>query len=528
VLGTIAAALWWQWRGPSDASAWALLTGHIGVDLWQDLAPRALHSLALVLGSMAVATTSGLALAMIVARCGRVISGAVSVLGQALGAMPVIGIAWSCIVWLVNDQKLPIESLIPYTPPPERDAWELQWGRTLWAWLVPMSTLALALFGPWLSTCVTVLNRLWPLPIEGGLRAKGLSPSSIAWSHWLPLAWAELRGRWLHLSLAGMGYAVWVEDVFGLPGWGAFLARGLKQGDAGDIASALYVGAWLAAALTFAAGLFRSRSHRHVLDATAAVVKAEPRSFAGTMAALAALALTLIGALCLPTTPAVWVTDWLLPWLTGMLPTGWHEPVRTLVPVFLLDAHQAGAIVLRAALIVPIVGTMSALLRQVRALPQLRVLDGIAWQPLLMMAAVGGSPRMMALLLGLAGASRWRDWALALHAADYTRADKVLGRTRLRRWLAHIGPSMLLGLAAWSLRMVGTVLLWIVLIDSLHEGPSLGGRIAAARATVLADFGGVLWPTLFAALGTLLFHTLGRVVEGPHDSSLKFPRPRLR
>lgn len=532
LVGAVLTAWWWSRYGQSEPEAAGLLASEVASNLgsghvWTELLPRAARTLGLVLGASALATTLGLAVGMIVSRCGHFAIHATTWIARALSFVPVVGIGWLAIAWLVNDAKLPIESLIPYTPPQHRDTASLALGRTLWAWLVPLWVLATPMLGQWLAAVVRSLPLTHPAQAALVSRAAGLAPGTLA-RHSFSWAWTELRRHWLATTLQGLALTLWVEDLFGLPGWGAFTAHAIRLNVAKDIVAALLAGSILAAIIAWIGHRLRGSD---VPDASASetAVQAPPRSLMGSVTVLGSLTFALLAVLCLQPSPPAWMTTWLLPWLTTLLPDVWQRPVLDHSPALLTDLHHAGIAASWAALTTIIVGTSAALLAQVRALPRLRLLDTFAWWPALLLATILGTSSWMGVCLGVSMACHWRDLIIAHHDCGYALAAKALGLPRWLRWLRHVVMPLLHALAAWTLRAAATALIWTILSRYLHGTPSgLGQHLANARSTVLADPGTALWPAVLATATALALQVLAQIVRSESlDSSLKFPRPRL-
>jgi len=532
LVGLVLTAWWWSRFGTAKGETTSLLADGVATALgsghaWSELLPRMARTLGLVLGASALATTLGLALGLIISRCGLIAIHATAWVARALSFVPVVGVGWLIIAWLVNDAKLPIESLIPYTPPSHRDSASLALGRTLWAWLVPLWVLAAPMLGQWLAAVVRSLALAKPAREALASRAAGLPPAMLA-RQGFAFAWTELRRHWLATTLHGLALTLWVEDLFGLPGWGAFTVNAIRSRLPDNIAEALLTGSILVGVL---AGIGHRLRGSDASDASAAeaAVQAPPRSLFGSGTVLGSLTLALLAALCLQPDPPPWMTTWLLPWLTSLLPDAWQRPVLDHAPALLTDLHHAGIAASWAALTTIILGTGAALIAQVRALPRLRMLDTLAWWPALILATILGSPAWMGVFLGFAMACQWRDLLIAHHRCGYAQAAKAIGAPRRLRWLRHIVMPALQALAAWTLRATATALIWTVLSHYLHGAPSgLGHHLASARSTVLADPGSAFWPAILAMTAALVLQALAQLVRSESlDSSLKFPPPRL-
>lgn len=526
VIGALAAAAWWHWRGPADASAWSLLTGGVTISegsgaMFAELMPRMWRTLVLVLSSAVVATFTGLLLAMITAPLGCRMNQALSWPGLALASMPVVGLGWLSIATLVNELKLPIESLIPYTPPPDRDSTLLVVGRVLWSWLVPMWVIVVPLCGAWFAEISVALATARLMKNSTAVRARGLRGRILS-VHLLSIAWAHVQNRWLHLVIGALAWSVWVEDLFGLPGWGGYLASSVKSGRTADIAAGLYAMAFIVAALSMIGWIVRRVTRVSLISDHVArdVVNAPPRTMAGSISVFAVLIMALIAATCVQPQAPAWMTQWLLPWLTSLLPEAWQGWVRELAPPALTDLHQAGVAAAWAALTTIVLGSVLAAAKRWRPISLWECVDVFAFGPVLVYALVLGTPKAMGCALGVATACRWRDLSIALLQCDYAQAAKVVGVPWWSRGWRYLAQPLLHSLAAWTLRHCATAMLWIVLITNLHGGKGgLGERLEAVRSTVLAQPESALWPTVVAATIILALRALARFVRTDEEDA---------
>jgi len=121
---------------------------------------------------MALAFTTAALAACLAYRLDRRLLAFTSLLGQARAALPVAGLAWWIVSGVVNGAHLPVESLIPYVPPPERDQASLAVGRFLWAWLLPLWVLAVPLTGECLHAVSDRLQAAWPHAPRAGLEGR--------------------------------------------------------------------------------------------------------------------------------------------------------------------------------------------------------------------------------------------------------------------------------------------------------------------------------------------------------------------
>ena len=533
VIGAVIAGVWWCPPG----QAWALLTGTLdlggpGGVLWREMLPRCGRTLALVVTATTLAASIGTLLAFLAASLGGWLSRVLAWAGQMLAAVPVAGAAWCAMAWLVNDCKLPVESLIPYSPPEELDTWSLALGRWMWTWAVPFWLLVLPLSGLWMSELVERLRLAWPVKNAVAMSARGLGGLRLRWCHWLRMAWVPLVDRWLRLCFIGLGFSISVEGVLGLPGWGSYVANSATTAGV-RVAVSIYTGGWMMAVLCLLAW-FVQTVRRHGEGGEEGRVPGDCQMFAlptlsGAVAAW--LAPLLLWLLAVQPEPALWMKAVLGPWLEGLLPRGWVEPVTRHLPAVMFELGQACSLALKAGLLAVVIGTLTWGIRSslLRPLPRFEWLSGLAWSPVLllvMFCPAGGSEwTTLALIVAVAdGAGRWGDRCAALEACGYVQASKALGLPLGRSVWRHGKVLLLPWLTGWVLRVAGTVIVWSVAVGSLLPGSAstaepggaparLGGSISSAREIILTDGAGMVWPTVLAMVVTWCLWRLASVVS---------------
>lgn len=537
MLGAVMALMWNDVPGQT----WSLLLGWVetgarGEPLWREMLPRCGRTLSLVIAAAGCATAMGTMAAFAAASLGKWPARVAIWFGQLLAAVPVAGGAWCLMAWLVNDRKLPVESLIPYSPPAELDTWALALGRWVWAWVVPFWSLVLPLSGLWMSELAERLRLSWPLAQEQALLARGLAGWMVRWNHWLRGAWTPLVDRWLRLCTISLGYAAGIESVLGIPGWGSFaVAHSVDTGGNGT-AVAIYTGGWMMAGLCVAANALKSwRRHREAgcegQPPGACLSQALP---ANGSVVIAWLAPVLIWLLAVQPAPAGWMKAVMAPWLESLLPHTWVEPVTAHLPALMAELQRACGLALQAGLLSVAVGTMAWGIRRavLRPLPRLEWLAGLAWSPLLLLVFIlpGGSSGWEAvtlLLLVADGARQWRGHCLTLEVGGYVQAAKALGLVAGRSVWRHGRFLLMPWLVGWMLRVTGAVILWHVAVDSVIAAPgtvgvspdgkslpaSMGASIAAASSRILTDVPGMVWPTVLTALIVWIFWRLSSVVS---------------
>jgi hypothetical protein len=248
-------------------------------------------------------------------------------------------------------------------------------------------------------------------------------------------------------------------------------------------------------------------------------------------AVVAWLAPLLLWLLAVQPEPALWMKAVVGPWLEGLLPGGWVEPVTRHLPAVMFELGQACRVALEAGLLAVILGTVAWGIRTslLRPLPRFGWLSGLAWSPvlLLVMFFPAGSPEWTTLALMVAaadGAGAWRDRCVALEASGYVQASKALGLPLGRSVWCHGKVLLMPWLTSWMLRVAGTVIVWSVAAGSLlprSASPAetgvvparLGSSIATAREIILTDGAGMVWPTLLAMLVTWCLWRLASTVS---------------
>lgn len=503
-----------------------LIIDSLGNTVSEALTGRCVTTFLFVSAALALAFTSGALLAFLVGRLNRSWLAFTSLLGQGLAALPVAGLGWWLMSALVNEAQLPVESLIPYVPPPERDHASLALGRFLWVWLPPVWVLALPLMGAFLHAFSDQLQAAWPPPHSEGLRAAGHGPGQVL-RDWFRLAWAALHDLGHALWLPALAYAVLVEDLFGLPGWGAFLAINLQTDNAAGLAAAVYTCGWMTAAWSLAAGALRY----FLLEGPVAHWPQNPSGPQrhSPAAWLLMIGCTVLGLGLVPDYAAdSWPRALFQPWIYGALPDGLSAHLQSLLPALRQDLGVALVASALALAIAIARGAMAWLTYQQDRIPKFQFLETISWSPLLVWAfalaagATAHEPAWLALglLAGTTGARQLRDLGIRQRAALYVDAARVAGTSRWTRWCRHILPPLLLRwLPAWTAQSLGTLLLWTVLLRCLptkaepSAATSLGATLLASKNQVLTDPLTVALPTLLTAITVLYFWRLARMVR---------------
>jgi hypothetical protein len=131
-------------------------------------------------------------------------------LGKALAFFPVTCLAWSFLAWWIGQLGYPIWTLIPVTEP-EASLTQMEvWARWSWSWIHGVGIIVLPLTGQGLS-----------LSLESDARSRDVG--------------IDLFG------LFALILAICVEDIFAIKGVGTHLAMALRQSDAQNLASAIWM-----------------------------------------------------------------------------------------------------------------------------------------------------------------------------------------------------------------------------------------------------------------------------------------------
>jgi hypothetical protein len=127
----------------------------------------------------------------------------------------------------------------------------------LWRWLAPATVLALPVFGSAFFSLTHRLNALLQGTGRMTLKARGFGGGWIAHRHFAPLLEVHIA-RMARPAAAGLlCFVIPVEEIFGFDGWGRFLAARLSTSGAHtlDLATAMWSGGWMMAALLLLGGL---------------------------------------------------------------------------------------------------------------------------------------------------------------------------------------------------------------------------------------------------------------------------------
>lgn len=512
ILSAVVACGLLSWQGVPTSEWLRLLVGLTpvsaeGTTLATAMMTRCSITLSLILGAALVAQTLSLTLSLIVLRLGWPIQWLAGFAGRFLSLFPIVAISWLAVGWIVGAEGQAIESLVPHYPTADRDTLALSFGRILWWWLLPIWILAIPLLGSLIGINVKLLVNVRDRDLADGLRARGVTPSSALYGHWLRSVWPDMLS-WLQSSgIALFAYALFVEEVLGIQGWGTFLAGAVKTASVPNIAGALYASGWMAAAWCLCMTLIRRLTvgSQHVPMTTPALPdQTAPRSFSAVLGCLF-LFLT-----------------------TGFIGGDWGEALSPLIAPLVSDliiVAQASGLALLIALAVCCF--LRLLDRGRLRVPRTDVVSTLSWSPLLVywigLSAFASSDSRTWILLGIAagitGAIHLRTRSMELASHPHVEAALAMGASPFRVWRTHTLPDLSLSVLSWVLRSAGLTLVWLTLLSSLAardpaaKPTSLGHLITDASHHILADRMPLLLPALVVGILALFFSQLGRIVH---------------
>ncbi len=456
----------------------------------------------LVLGALLLAVPMAFSLAWLSHRLRLgMLSDLLAIGGRALAALPIYGVVWFGIGWLIATAHLPIQSLLPYTPLPELDHWQLAIARDAWAWLVPMLLLALPLLGQWLTASVEALAQASTTLDNLSHTLANKTRTGQLWS----LAWQSLYPQLIPLSFTALGYAIITEHALGLPGWGYRLVIGLQQQELTAIATATYALGLLATTAllvhTLISRLFRAAQQSPALANTCPSrnTHRNPRSPSHRRWLLYLVLLCgLAFALASPS---------------------FRQAITLHASALSSDLRHTGIACLWSLLGLLIAHLGLAMLPTFSNsyLPT-------STQPWLLWAIVLAASPVLAFqldlvlgfVIGIAGSRASHAYCLAARHTTYSEAARALGVPGPTVWRRHILPLVLPFHLAWLLRSAGTLLLWRLLITSISTTAptsSLGITLSALHLHVIDTPNLIAPPTLLAALCILALSLLSRLVS---------------
>lgn len=438
--------------------------------------------------------------------------------GRFLGSVPPMAWALAALVLFIQHGGIPVETLFPYTPPEAMDSMLLRAGRQVWAWMLPVATLAIPACAMMLASLAHRLEMLMGSEQPCHLRARGLGMVAILHRHFLPSLILDLarQGR-ASLPLL-VGFSVPVEHIFGFDGLGGFSGQMLlTQEYTKALPAALYLGGWMLLPWFAALGMVERRSP------ASRVMPGYPEGEARAIICAVGGAVLALGLVVLPfalqgETMAMAQRVW------------WRE---------LLFVLQVVAIAVVVVLIsMPLwqrwdrirprwnSGLVSPGVNEAVLLPAL-VFGALAWLDV-PMAAVGAG-----MVLSLGGMTLLREQARELSTRRMVEASRMLGESLPGILKHHLLRFLLPSLGNWALRMMSALLLWMSVIHwfvpGTGEGADLswGAQMRLASEGVFDDPMGVMVPALMVALWCLSVQLLSRSFPAdlpPQESQPADPR----
>ena len=484
------------------------VVGADGTTLGGAMSGRVGTTMMLVLASVLIAVTAGLAVSLTAVRAGFGLPWLAGLCGRLLAALPVVAVIWLAVGWIVGQHGWPVESLLPHHPAPGHDHWNLALGRRLWWWLVPCWVLVPPLMGEFVSQTLDRFADARTGGLIDGLRARGLKRSTILYHHQLPAVWPDLLGVIQALGLLALGYVVFVEEALGIQGWGSFVAAAIKSGDVRGIAGSIYTAGWMSAAWCLGIGLLHRLTTPRAISGPAA--RAEGSGTVTPVATATGLVLVVLSCCAFGEMPALTKL--------GTLVGGYVSPL-------VHDLGFVSAACAVALLLALICGGMPAALKW--RLPRFGIAGTLSWSPLLVwtlafMALMRDSPSVWivpGVVVAFGGAVEVRNRCRELSAGRAIEGSRAIGSTAFRAWTTHVLPDLLQAVLAWLLQTCGTLMVWIALIDSLKtpqpgtRATSLGLAMAAAKENVLGDLTPLLVPAALVTISALFFRQAGRIVR---------------
>lgn len=454
---------------------------------------RAGATLAMLCASMLIATSTGLAVAITLNGLGRGVLAVAMLAGRFVALVPVAALGWTFVGVWIGRLGMPIETLLPSLLMPRDETPELAFGRWTWGWMAPVLLVAVPIAGETVARAAGWLHDADSSREELGLRARGIPLRRIFFHHRLS-QWICLLGPQVQaLGLIALGYFVVAEQILGLRGWGGWVAEAVLKGDRMQLAAAVHLGGWLAAAWCVIASTFGGWKRARVVGRDA--FQHRQPWFQG----LAAITLC--------------VTVLALLWVARDDPMNWWRMIYPDVALA-LAASASGCLVALILAVLP------------RRFPLLQSMESFGWAPWLVWAAVAASLNTLpglgvAMVLGLATGTigGWHLRQVSRITRPAYEASIVVGIAPRVAWARHVRPMQVQAAVAWLAESFGWLLLTVIVVRYLgaslmeQTAPGLGQNIASSASVVLTSPGGALTPGLVAALCALSFQLMGRIIQ---------------
>jgi len=510
-------ALLLLWTGGGSAlNGLAMVAGTLpvspeGGDAIHVLLPRTIRSFVLILLAMGIGFSFALAAALAASHLGGRAMRIAGWLGRSMAGVPPMGWAMGALVLILRTWHLPVETLFPHETPSELNTSQVTLARVLWRWLAPALVLALPVFGSAFFSLTHRLSALLQSPGRVTLKARGMGGGWIAHRHFAPLLEVQIARMARPAAAVLLCFVIPVEEIFGFDGWGRFLAARLSTSGTHtlDLATAMWSGAWMMAALLLLAGLPDRRglppSFEDIND------HGQRHSMASVI-----MGTVLLLFLLFPFSPE-----------RGELMASHGLWLRE-VPRALTAALGALGMVLLG---VPIL------------LPSLRfrwfadggIIASLAIAPLFLMLLLWEQIHVRSFLavcvaLAMPGLAGLRAFFLSDTWSGIVDASRAVGESTFGLCHRHLLRLALPGLANWTVRTAGMALLLFSVLDFYDESllgsasPTWGSLMRAHHDELLEHPALALGPALWIALWSLSFRLLSRAfrTETPQDRPSTF------
>jgi ABC-type dipeptide/oligopeptide/nickel transport system permease component len=502
--------------GGSVTNAFAMVAGTLpispeGGDAIHVLLPRSLRSFLLIVLALGVGLSFALAAALAVSHLGGRAMRMVGWLGRSMAGVPPMGWAMGALVLILRFWHLPIETLFPHETPPELNSWQTGLARLLWQWLAPAVVLALPVFGSSFFSLTHRLSALRQGPGQVTLKARGLGGASIAHRHFAPLLEVQMARIARPAAALLLCFVIPVEEIFGFDGWGRFLAARLSTSGTHtlDLATAMWSGAWMMAALLLVAGL----PDRRGLPPSFEDINDHGQRHSDASVGMGAVLLLFL----------------LLPFSAE------RGEFMASHGLWLREVPRALGAALGALLLVILGIPILLPSLRFRWLADGGIIASLAIAPLALMLLLWEqihARNFLAVCVALAmpGLAALRAFFLSDTWSGVVDASRAVGESTFGLCRRHLLPLALPGLLNWTVRTAGMALLLFSVLDFYDESllestsPTWGSLMRAHHDDLLEHPGLALGPALWIALWSLCFRLLSRAfrTETPQDRPSTF------
>lgn len=511
ILVSVCASLIVLWAGGgSIADGSKLLTGILPVGMEQDgwvhvlLGPVAITSV-IVLLALLIGSSLGFAVALLAVPFGKVGRGLTSWIGRACSSLPLMALALAAIYLLLQRWDLTVESLFPIRSSLEGDNIYTSIARWTWYLMAPAVLLSIPVFGKCLTRAVRALGILKSSLLQQRLKARGIRRSLITHHHLIPLLRSTFASTIRPMMALSLVWAIPVEEIFRVDGWGAYMAKALRSADAYSLAAGLLLGGILTAVWYLLPAVLESQ-HGKPARLNSESKRSWLAAAIGTVAVL-----SLFASSSLSSSPL---------WRQVM------QPATSEIGIALLLGLLAITMVIS-------LGLLACLIH-----PQMKVKHGgmsatlccaPVWVFLLSMAVVDGNNIIILLLIAggvaLPEMARHREFLRRMHASEYAQASISLGSSSFAFWLNHGLRVQWPSIGRLFFKLVSQVILWRTLFSyygsSSPGHSSWGGQMQQAASDILDNPVPALLPGLCAVLWCLSFQLIARGFPVSEPSTLE-------